>query len=88
MNNRVTRLAFGAALIGAAVALAAPAASGQEPKAEDDERMAELQQRVEEARERLQLSNEQVDQLLPLLRESFAAPLSSRTVDILRHVAE
>ena len=74
MNNRTLRLAFGPALIGAAVvALAASAASAQEPKAGDDERMAELPQSVDEARERLQLSNEQVDQLLPLLRESFEA---------------
>ena len=72
MNNRITRLAFGPALIRAAVvALAASTASAQEPKAEADERMAELQQRVDEARERLQLSDEQVAQLLPLLRESF-----------------
>ena len=71
MNNCFTRLAFGTALIGAAVALAAPAASAQEKKDEVDDGMAEAQQRVGEARERLQLSDEQVDQLLPFLRESF-----------------
>ena len=86
MNNRITRLAFGLALIGAAVvALAASAASAQEPKAEADERMAELQQRVDEARERLELSDEQVDQLLPLLRESFdstRAVLEKHGIDV------
>ena len=33
--------------------------------------MAELQQRLDDARERLQLSDEQIEQLLPVLGENF-----------------
>ncbi len=54
----------------AAAALTAPPAGAQEPGA--DERMAEqLQQRLDDARERLQLSDEQIEQLAPVLTESF-----------------
>lgn len=82
MNNRITKLAFGPALIGAAVvALAASAASAQEPKAEADERMAELQQRVDEARERLELSDEQFSEFKKIQEDE-------RFPTILRHVAE
>lgn len=70
-------LAVAAALMAcAAVALTAVPASAQEPEAEADERLAELQQRLEAARERLQLSDEQVEQLLPLLRESFEGTMT------------
>ena len=73
MIKHITRLAFGTALTAAAVALAVPALSAQEEEAEAGDRMAELQQRLDEARERLKLSDEQVEQLLPVLMESFAA---------------
>ena len=75
MINRTRRLAFGTALIASAVvALTALPASAQEEKGtETDERIAEFNQRLEEARERLQLTDEQVEQLLPVLKESFEA---------------
>ena len=51
-------------------------ASAQEPEAEADERLAELQQTLEAVREQLQLGDEQVEQLLPLLRESFEGTMT------------
>ena len=69
MINRTKGISFAAALIAVAVALAATPAGAQEPGA--DERMAELQQRLDDARERLKLSDEQIEQLLPVLGENF-----------------
>ena len=72
MINRTSGLSFAVALMAsAAVALTAMPAGAQEPEA--DERMAELQQRLDEARERLELGDEQIEQLLPVLRENFEA---------------
>ena len=72
MINRTSGLSFAVALMAsAAVALTATPAGAQEPEA--DERMAELQQRLDEARERLELGDEQIEQLLPVLRENFEA---------------
>ena len=70
MNNRTSRLSFAVALMAsAAVVPTATPAGAQEPQA--NERMAELQQRLDEARERLMLDDEQIEQLLPVLRENF-----------------
>ena len=41
-----------------------------------DERMAELQQRLDSARARLQLTDEQVEQLLPVLTENLQATMA------------
>ena len=87
MVHRTKRpmLVFAAALMAFAgvIAEAAPA-NAQEPEA--DVRMAELQQRLEAARERLQLSDEQVEQLLPIILESFEgtmAVLEEHGIDVL-----
>ncbi|MYA41115.1 MAG: hypothetical protein F4Z31_05125 [Gemmatimonadetes bacterium] len=69
IRNKKSLSFFVALMASAAVALTATAASAQEPG--DDERMAELQQRLDEARERLKLSDEQIEQLLPVLTENF-----------------
>lgn len=75
MINRTGGISFVAALMAsAAVALTATPAGAQEPEA--DERLAELQQRLDEARERLKLSDEQIEQLLPVLRENFDSTLA------------
>ncbi len=77
--------AIAAAMIAsAAMALAAVPAGAQEPEA--DARMAELQVRLEEARERLGLSDEQVEQLLPVVLASFEgtmAVLEEHGIDVL-----
>ena len=68
-------LVIAAALMASAGLAGTPApASAQEPEA--DERMAELQERLEEARERLELSDEQIEQLLPVIRESFEGTMA------------
>ena len=70
-------LAVAAAVMAwAAVAAMGAPASAQEQEAEADERMAQLQERLDAARERLQLTDEQVEQLLPLLRESFEGTMA------------
>lgn len=79
MINRTRRpvLPVAAALLACAVgALSGVPASAQQPEAEADERLAELQQTLEAAREQLRLSDEQIDQLLPLLRESFEGTMT------------
>ena len=92
MIDRTGKFAFGLALAAfAAALLTASPVSAQEKaetdaeKAEVDERMAEFRQRVEEVRERLQLTDEQVEQLLPILRENFEgrmAVLEKHGVDV------
>ena len=67
--------AFGAVLVASAVAAltALPAGAQQDGEAETDERTAELTRRLEETRERLALTDEQVELLLPVLRENIEA---------------
>ena len=75
MINRTSGLSFVAALMAsAAAALIAIPAGAQEPAT--DERISELQQRLDDARERLQLSDEQVEQLLPVLGENLDSTLA------------
>lgn len=69
IRNKKSLSFFVALMASAAVALTATGASAQKP--EDDERMAELQERLDEARDRLKLNDEQIEQLLPVLRENF-----------------
>ena len=69
MINRTKGISFAAALMVFAAALTAAPAGAQEPGA--GETMAELQEWLEDARERLKLGDEQVEQLLPVLGESF-----------------
>ena len=71
MINRTKGLSFVVALIASAAALTATPVGAQKTDAEAAERMTELQERLQETRERLKLSDEQIEQLIPVLRESI-----------------
>ena len=83
--GRACGLGFVAALLFSAAAAPASAQEEQErEETEAGEALDEVRQRMEEARERLQLSDEQVEQLLPILMESFEgtmAVLSKHGID-------
>ena len=70
VKKDVSLLALGA-LLAASAALGTPVATTAQES--QDERLEALRQRMEETRERLGLTDEQIEQLTPILQEGFEA---------------
>ncbi len=76
-TRRPVPVVIAAALMAsAAVAVTAAPVAAQETEPGEEERLTDLRQRLEEARERLQLSDEQVEQLRPVLMEGFEGTMA------------
>ena len=75
MTHCIRSLSFAASWL-AVAALAAPPPGLQHTQSGTDERRAEVEARLEAARERLQLSDEQEEQLVPILGESLEATMA------------
>ena len=70
-------LVIAAGVMASAVVSGTTAPAGaQETEVGVEERLAEFQQRLDSARARLQLGDEQVEQLLPILRENFEGTMA------------